>query len=201
MSSLSFDIPGPGLCRPRPFRFKSKPVAFSLLCRRSGFDLAATLKHICGSTVGAGPRRGADLRGAFLKGVRVLRWYRRRIPKLRFSCAGVVKASFGLCTRRRLYHPRVYLHTLTLRAGDGACQPGPVAVVTEVDGRLNKVVLEFAIEEYRECRLNPEHKKLPDTYHRCYGHCRHTNPQAPSQLPTSAFYTHPSASSGEHSKL
>src|SRR3712207_482531 len=108
-------------------------------------------------------------------------WYRPRIPKLRCSCAAAVPASFGFCARRGLNYPRIYLHALTFRAADVACQPGPVAVSTEVDGRLDEAVLEFAVEQYRVCRFGYT-KDVCDAY--CGHHDKHhwANPQTPSHL-------------------
>ncbi len=62
------------------------------------------------------------------------------------------RASFlRLLRLSRAELPRIYLHALTFRAADVACQPGPVAVITEVNRRLDEAVLEFAVEQYRAC--------------------------------------------------
>jgi hypothetical protein len=79
----------------------------------------------------------------------------------------------------RLNYPRVYLDALTFCAGDVACQPGPVAIVTEVYGRLDEVILKFAVEQHRVCLFVPT-KDVYDTYRGCHDKRRCTKLQAPS---------------------
>jgi hypothetical protein len=90
-----------------------------------------------------------------------------------------VPGSFGLRSRRRLDHPRVYLDTLAFGAGDVTGQPGPVAIVTEARVWLDETVLEFAVQEYRLRRFVQD-RGVPDAHRGCHDERYRTYPQASS---------------------